>query len=72
MNVETLTPGLRVLLTPRGSDSVYHGEYIERLPKGVSVFIVDEFVGLTGADDIGDLYLADSEVRRIVKPVEAH
>ncbi|EKQ6730619.1 hypothetical protein ACAY84_004418 [Escherichia coli] len=67
-----LNPGQCVLVTPRGSDSVYHGEYIERLPKGVSVFIVDEFVGLTGADDIGDLYLADSEVRRIVKPVEAH
>lgn len=67
-----LTPGQRVTVTPRGSRSVYHGKFIERLAKGVCVFIVDEFVGLTGADDVGDLYLADSEVRRRVKPVEAH
>lgn len=67
-----LNPGQRVLVTPRGSRSVYHGKFIERLSKGISVFIVDEFVGLTGADDIGDLYLADSEVRRRVKPVEAY
>ncbi|WP_312730888.1 hypothetical protein [Atlantibacter hermannii] len=72
MKYAQLTPGQRVTVTPRGSRSVYHSKFIERLPKGVCVFIVDEFVGLTGADDIGDLYLADSEVRRRVKPVEAH
>ena len=72
MEYAQLIPGQHVTVTPRGSRSVYHGKFIERLAKGVCVFIVDEFVGLTGADDIGDLYLADSEVRRRVKLVEAH
>ena len=67
-----LIPGQRVLVTPLGSDSVYSAEFIERLAKGVSVFIVDDFVGCTGPDDIGDLYLSDSMVSRCVKPVEAH
>lgn len=72
MNSANLTPGQRVFLTPRGSDSIYSGKFIERSPKGVSVFIVDDFAGCTGPDDIGDVYLSDSAVRRCVKPMEAH
>lgn len=64
-----LSPGQRVLVTPKGSRNVYHGEFIERLAHGVSKFIVDEFVGVTGADDIGDLYLSDCAVRYCVKAV---
>lgn len=67
-----LIPGQRVLMTPLESDSVYNGIFIERLPKGVSVFIFEDFVGLTGSDDIGDVYLNDSMVSRCVKPAEAH
>lgn len=72
MNSANLTPGQRVFLTPRGSDSIYSGEFIERTPKGASVFIVDDFVGCTGPDDIGDVCLSDSAVRQCVKPAEAH
>jgi len=72
MHNAKLTPGQRVLVTPLESDNVYNGIFIKRLPKGVSVFILAEFVGLTGPDDIGDLYLTDSIVSRCVKPAEAH
>lgn len=67
-----LIPGQHVLVTPLESDNVYNGIFIERLPKGVSVFILEDFVGHTGSDDIGDVYLKDSMVSRCVKPAEAH
>ncbi len=72
MRESQLTPGQRVVMTVRGSQSKYFGKFIERSPKGVSVFIVDDFAGCTGPDDIGDVYLSDIAVRRSVKPVEAH
>lgn len=67
-----LNPGQCVLVTPLESENIYNGIFIERLPKGVSVFILEDFVGLTGPDDIGDVYLSDSMVSRCVKPAEAH
>lgn len=74
-----LTPGLRVLITVLGSRSKYHGEFIRRTPaehsksgQAVNVFIVNEFAGITGPDDVGDVHLSDESVYQRVKPMGAH
>lgn len=79
MHYSRLTPGQRVLLTVRGSRSKYHGQFIHRTPaehsksgQAVNAFIVDEFAGLTGPDDVGDVYLSDLAVSQRVKPAEVH
>ncbi|ECA8970986.1 hypothetical protein ETB55_11610 [Salmonella enterica subsp. enterica serovar Omuna] len=77
MKPTALKPGQRVLITPTlGQPTPYHGTFIRRFPrqKGLSaysVFLVDEFAGLNGPDDPGNITCSDHYISHQVQPLEA-
>ncbi|MBN3132667.1 hypothetical protein H4F52_13100 [Pectobacterium brasiliense] len=72
MKASSLKPGMRVLVSMTGA---YHGTVISHRPKvigrkGLTVVHVDEFAGLHGPDDQGEIHLSDYEVSRFLQPME--
>ncbi|CTR35108.1 hypothetical protein BHJ67_000864 [Escherichia coli] len=78
MKPTDLTPSQRVLITPSfGQSTPYHGTFIRRVPRqqglsAYSVFLVDEFAGLNGPDDPGNITCSDHYISRHVQPLEMH
>ncbi|MDX5630361.1 MULTISPECIES: hypothetical protein [unclassified Brenneria] len=77
MKPSTLKPGMRVLLHPSlGPSGAFHATVISRTSRtygriALTVVRVDEFAGLNGSADNGDVHLSDYEVSRLLHPLEA-
>ncbi|EHD22625.1 MULTISPECIES: hypothetical protein [Brenneria] len=77
MKPSTLKAGMRVLLHPSlGLPGAFRATVIRRTPRtygrhALTVVRVDEFAGLNGPGDNGDVHLSDYEVSRLLHPLEA-
>ncbi|MEC5319012.1 hypothetical protein VSX61_08690 [Brenneria populi subsp. brevivirga] len=77
MKPSALKPGMHVLLRPSlGLPGAFRATVISRTPRtygrpALTVVRVDEFAGLNGLDDNGEVHLSDYEVSRLLHPMEA-
>ncbi len=76
MKPSSLKPGMRVSLHPSlGLSGAFRATVILRTPrtygrKALTIVRVDDFAGLSGPDDNGDVQLSDYEVSRLLRPME--